>query len=221
MQRIYSTQIKMARAYLGWSQEELSEATGVGISTIRKMETGHILRGKTTEAICRAIEKEGLEFVEPEGVRRRSNDVELIKGQDSVEIFFEAMLKTVREEKGEIASMMASQELLASSIGCGQSAKFERLMRLNTHADILCLLPDTASCSLTMPEVRFRRIEKDKIGLAPTFIYGKKHAVVVPNDDEGFQFVVFHSSTLTFSYRAHFLSLWKNAIPCNGSSAQN
>ena len=76
---ITSDQIRAARALLRWSGRDLAEKTGLGFSTLMRLE---VLDGvpsaqaKTLETIQRAFEKAGIEFIgSPEsgaGVRWRS-----------------------------------------------------------------------------------------------------------------------------------------------------
>ncbi len=76
---ITSAQIRAARALLRWSSQELSEASGIGTATIKRMEVmdgvpaGNV---RTLYAIQVALEKAGVEFigspVDAPGVRLRS-----------------------------------------------------------------------------------------------------------------------------------------------------
>src|SRR3981189_2749151 len=62
-----SAQIRAARALLGWRQEDLSKASGVGTATIQRIEkshqpiTGYI---STLVRIQAALEKAGIQFIE-------------------------------------------------------------------------------------------------------------------------------------------------------------
>jgi transcriptional regulator with XRE-family HTH domain len=64
---IRSAQIRAARALLGWRQEDLSKASGVGTATIYRIEksddsvTGY---ASTLARIQAALERAGIEFIE-------------------------------------------------------------------------------------------------------------------------------------------------------------
>ncbi len=76
---ITSAQIRAARALLRWSSQKLSEVSGVGTATIKRMEvmdgvpSGNV---RTLSAIQATLEKAGVEFigspVDAPGVRLRS-----------------------------------------------------------------------------------------------------------------------------------------------------
>ena len=73
------SQLRAARALLGWSQERLADASGVSIPTIKRLEPGVGLvqtRVDTLDKLRRALEGAGVEFTnggEP-GVKLRRKD---------------------------------------------------------------------------------------------------------------------------------------------------
>ena len=76
---ITAEQIRAARALLRWSAEELARASGVGHSTIRRMEASTGIPAASTRnlaAIQRALEAAGIDFIPQDsrgpGVRLRA-----------------------------------------------------------------------------------------------------------------------------------------------------
>lgn len=77
---ITSDQIRAARALLRWSGKDLADKTGLGFSTLMRLEVLEGVPGaqaKTLEAIQKAFEEAGVEFIgspdEGAGVRWRVN----------------------------------------------------------------------------------------------------------------------------------------------------
>ena len=68
---IRSAQIRAARALLGWRQEDLSKASGVGTATIYRIEksedsiTGY---ASTLVKIQAALEQAGIEFIQSDEI---------------------------------------------------------------------------------------------------------------------------------------------------------
>jgi transcriptional regulator with XRE-family HTH domain len=65
----YSSQIRAARALLGWSQVELARAAGVGIATLQRIEQNEgVVKGNfsTVLKIQRALEEAGIQFIDDE-----------------------------------------------------------------------------------------------------------------------------------------------------------
>ena len=77
---ITSAQIRAARGMLEWTRLDLSEKSGVGFSSMQRLESADGVPGaqfKTLEAIQKAFDKAGIEFIgTPEngaGVRWKVN----------------------------------------------------------------------------------------------------------------------------------------------------
>ena len=75
---ITSDQIRAARSLLRWTGKELAEKSGVGFSTLMRLETEIGVpnaQAKTLEALRRALEEAGIEFIgspdDAPGVRLR------------------------------------------------------------------------------------------------------------------------------------------------------
>ena len=76
-------QLRAARGLIGWNQSRLAEASGLALSTIKRMETSEgVLRG-TAENVWRvqkALQEAGVIFIDEDdegpGVRLRKSRVE-------------------------------------------------------------------------------------------------------------------------------------------------
>ncbi len=63
---ITSAQIRAARGMLGWTRSDLAEKSGVGFSSMQRLESASGVPGaqfKTLEAIKEAFQKAGIEFI--------------------------------------------------------------------------------------------------------------------------------------------------------------
>jgi transcriptional regulator with XRE-family HTH domain len=63
----FSSQIRAARALLGWSQTTLARAAGIGLSTLQRIEQGKgVVKGNfdTVLKIQKAFENAGIKFSE-------------------------------------------------------------------------------------------------------------------------------------------------------------
>ena len=177
MYHIRAGQIKAARAILGWSQGELAAATGLSVTTIRNLESGDMSpRNTTANIIRRAIEDAGMEFIEPEGVRRRSDEVKIYQGPDSRDVFFDDMLQAVKEKGGEIVAVFKSPETLVQSCGTARG-NLERLKPLSEITAIKCLVSEIPAPSLFIPSFQIRTIPRQHVGPASFFVCGDKYTV--------------------------------------------
>jgi transcriptional regulator with XRE-family HTH domain len=65
----YASQIRAARALLGWSQSKLARTAGIGLATLQRIEQNEgIVKGNfsTILKIQRALEKAGVRFADDE-----------------------------------------------------------------------------------------------------------------------------------------------------------
>lgn len=66
---IYSAQIRAARGLLGWSQNELALAAGLGVSTVKRMEASASLvqgNGVNIWRLQEVLIAAGVEFIAPD-----------------------------------------------------------------------------------------------------------------------------------------------------------
>jgi len=66
----YSSQIRAARALLGWSQSKLARAAGVGLTTLQRIEQNEgVVKGNfsTILKIQNVLEQAGIQFTDDEG----------------------------------------------------------------------------------------------------------------------------------------------------------
>jgi len=214
MNPIRAGQIKAARALLDWSQNDLADAAGLSINTIRNLELGYISpRGSTTNVVRQALEDAGLEFIDNEGIKRRMEEVKIYQGADSCHMFFNDILQTIREKPGDIVCVAKSQEIVAQSYGVKNFNHLDRLERLSEIANVKCLLSDAAPSRLFNDAFQFRTISRYHAGPVSYYVYGDKYAVVLTEKNDAFRFVVFKSMSLAQAYHANFMSLWDNAPP--------
>ena len=57
----------MARVALGWGTRDLARNAGVSTDTVARLERGEKLKQATVQAICRAFELGGIEFIPENG----------------------------------------------------------------------------------------------------------------------------------------------------------
>lgn len=214
MNEIHATQIKAARALLGLSQEELAGRTGLSITTIRKIENGEISpRSTTMNAIRRAVEDAGWEFIYPEGIRRRQESVIVYEGADSTDLFFNDMLDTVRQKGGEVCGSLVSQDMLVHSLGAHAKNNADRLTKLNEATSIKCLVEEPDDMPILLPRYQFKIASKRHMSAVPYFVYGDKQVIVIPEGREHFKYYVIPNISMAQKYRTHFLNLWEDATP--------
>lgn len=210
MPSISAAQIRAARAMFNLSREALADKTNLSVQTIRNLETG-IVSYRSLEIVRQALEQTGAEFIEDDGIRRRSNEVRVMRGPDSTDMFYEDMLQTLKVRGGDLVVLVNSQKMFAQNCGAPSMEKIERLRRLGDLANTKCLLTECANIDFPLPQTEFKTISRIYAGPLPYYIYGNKTALVMINGGGEFYFIVSNSPDTTQSNRDRFNSLWDMA----------
>jgi transcriptional regulator with XRE-family HTH domain len=206
-------QIRAARALLDWSQDDLANASGLSIATIRKMELGHISpRGKTTSSFRRTFEDAGLEFIEPDGVRHRPDEITVYQGSDGLHAFFDDVYATAKRRGGEILHVCASEDPYEEILGDYHSSRMTEIRDKVTVKCILTENPDNIFCS---PYCEYRFISKHYVDSVPFYVYDNKYAAIIFGADPSPKVIVVQSPVMSRAFRCQFESMWDKATQLN------
>lgn len=199
---------------LNWSQEDLARATNLSLMTIRKIEQGYISpRTTTADNIRKTIEDAGLEFIEPDGVRRRIEDIFVFEGENCGMFFLEDMKNTLKHEGGDILIVTPTTEVFAKACGLDKIVELDCLIDLDTTITIKCLLTDEYDPPFSTPRFQFRSISKNYVEPTPFCVYGNKYGVMVPVGDAFTKIIVIEAPGMAMASRQHFHSLWEKILP--------
>jgi transcriptional regulator with XRE-family HTH domain len=219
MYEINPSQVKAARALLGWSQGDLAERAKVSRSTIRILEDDKAtskaaIRIGTLLDIQKALEAGGIEFLENEGIRRVTDGVKIFKGPKSCEMFLDDILQTIKEKGGDIFAIVTSQGIMTRLSVITKSHNLERLESVRQSSKIKWLFPNTPAPAFAMPPFQFRKPHENSSGPSCYFVYGDKRADISLDGNKKPVFVVYSgTASMAPEYRKHLLSLWENALP--------
>lgn len=103
--RMTPAQCRAARALLDWSQQQLADAAGIGVVTLRQFETGGTLpRQATMEALMNCIETAGVELLCGNGggmgVRMREESLSLEAFVGFVPLYVHRRLSALARQVG-------------------------------------------------------------------------------------------------------------------------
>lgn len=209
---IKATQTRAARAILNWSQSDLARAADISLATIRKIEIEAISpRDTTVDAIRNALCAAGIEFIDPEGVRRRPSDLYVFEGKSGGKDFFEDLRHCANKSGGEIYIVSPTTAAFAKYCGLLDILKLDLLIDQNNTVEIFCLLTDSTEVPISTPRFQFRTISKNFVNPVPFCSYGNKYALAVPNGEPFSKLIVVDSMNMAKIAKQHFLSLWDKA----------
>ncbi len=205
-------QIKAARALLGWLQEDLASAADLSVATIRKLELGYISpRSCTMAKIRSALEENGLEFLNPDGVRHRVEYITTYTGPDGTIDFFDDILKTAGKRGEEVLIVCKSGTLFdLDERGIEKCMQKMAALKEDKAAVIKCLLTENLASPLTASFCECRLLSKHFVDPAPFYVYGDKYAIF---ENRGMpKIIVIQSLMIAQSIRQQFYSMWDKAM---------
>jgi transcriptional regulator with XRE-family HTH domain len=209
-------QIKAARALLDWSQDNLAAASKLSVATIRKLEVGNISpRGQTNQLIREAFENAGLEFIDPNGVRQRPEEITIYQGEMGARNFLNEVYETSRRTSSEIVQVWPSLKQLATLIGSNRQVHSERMISLQDRVDVKCIITEDRDF-LPMSYVEYRFLSRHNIDSVQFYVYDDKCALIPFSTDDEYKIIVVQSRALSESFRRQFLSMWERATPLHG-----
>jgi transcriptional regulator with XRE-family HTH domain len=207
-------QIKAARALADWSQGDLATATTLSVGTIRKLELGHVSpRGKTNQLIRKAFENAGLEFLEPDGVRHRPEEISIYQGRDGYVEFFDDVYATARNGNEELVTVCASEVPFNKIRGEDDTSHTDRMMAIKDTVTVKCILTESTEELMASGYCEYRWISKHYVNSVPFYVYGDKYAAIIFEADPSPKIIVIRSPVMSRAYRQQFESMWEKATP--------
>ncbi|HAX91042.1 MAG TPA: hypothetical protein DCY07_02390 [Rhodospirillaceae bacterium] len=212
---IKARQLKAARVLLDWSQEDLARTSGISIATIRRLEVGFISpRGKTMASVRRALEDAGLEFIDPDGVRRRPEDIVVYQGPDGLMAFLDDVYEFSRKKGGEIVTLYASEKPFLKVLNPSEDrVHIDRMTQIKSNISFKCILKETPTKLDCAAYCEYRHLSKHYVNSVPFYVYGDKFASILFDADPSPKIIVIRSSQMAEAYRQQFHSMWDKATP--------
>jgi len=197
---------------LDWSREELAQASGLSYNTIRKLESGCLSpRENTALGLFRAFDGAGIHFTEDDGIRRERTDVQIIKGQDSADAFFDTLFHTAKRKRGEVVGVFKSQEIMIRALGILRHADMKRMDDLALFADMRFVFTDISGSFMPC---QIRTVPKYCGGPVSFIVYGSRYAIIRDDGPRGvFQYFIFNDVDTALKYKEYFNMVWDMAAP--------
>lgn len=217
---ITTAQIRGARGILNWSQQDLAQRTGISATSIGSIENGQTTpRESTLTTIRKTFEFEGIEFLDGDGIRKKSAFVDIYRGKDGFRKFSEDMYETIkRDNQQEVLQAYVDDKKFAAWLGDESRPHVERMQTLNLPKfKILQKEGDTYFPANSYAEYRW--IPTNQFIAVPFFVYGNKLAIILFNDDANV--IIMNYPIIAKAYRMQFNSLWDQALVPDASLIKN
>lgn len=207
---ITTAQIRGARGILNWSQSDLAERTGISATSIGSIENGQSTpRENTLKAIRQAFEKSGIEFLENEGVRKRSAEITILRGLAGFQKFAFDIYETVQNDSREVLQAYVDDRKYADLLGDEAYPYVKRMETLKEKRFKILQKEDDAYFP-AKNYAEYRWIPAKQFIAVPFIVYGDNLATILFEPQP--TIIINTYPLVAEAYRLQFLSLWDNAI---------
>lgn len=215
---ISSRQIRAARGLLNLSQKELAERANLSVNSLNNIEREvGSPRVDSMHAIRDALIREGIEFLEKDGVRFGGEQLEIerIEGPNLLASLYEELLKAYPEGNGEILVMgkdnrrfhhYENTELLLAY------KRFEDVaIKNNITERALFLENDT---NFLGRRNHYRWVPRELFGTVPMTIFGDNVAIILWGPPV--RMIIIRNPGIAQTFRNNFEAVWSLAKPVPG-----
>lgn len=209
-------QCRGARGILGWTQQDLADASGLSKTAINNFEKGHSdIKAESLRAIRMAFESSDIEFIATKGVAKRTESIEILRGPSALNDLIEDIHSALSQGRNEILIANVDQTLPTRIATQKLFRHIEILKDKNVTERVLCPIGTT---SILSPSDECRWLED---GIAQnsitTFIYADKVAFELWDQS---MITIISSAEAAAAERERFETLWAKAqIPATSKTA--
>ncbi len=197
-------QCRGARGLLGWTQQDLADASGLSKTAINNFEKGHSdIKAESLRAIRMAFESAEIEFLEHDGLRKKTENIRTLKGPTSMGDLLDDIKQTIFTRGSEIL-ISNVDNTLSSQISTQRLFDHIELLKTNNMSErVLCA---EGTKNVLSPNDECRWISKeDMVGRLTTFIYGGKVAFQLWDQS---MIIIINSTEVQKSEARRFEQLW-------------
>ncbi len=202
-------QITAARALLDWTQDRLASATDLSKDMISKIESGKSSGSlKSLQQIEDVLSQSGIDFLENDGVARKSGGVQTYKGRTGFLNFILDVYETMKQG-GDICVSNVNEDDFLKWEGDEADAHMARMASIS---GLRCrfLIEEGDTNIVASNYATYKYMSRESFGDIPLYIYGDKTALIVFEDDMVEVFVI-KQSEVTRYFKKRFHEMWNAA----------
>lgn len=200
-------QSRAARGLLGWTQEVLAREVGISKVSINNFERGQTdLKSDTLKSLEAAFERHDIEFPDEYGVRRRTENVQVLKGSDYLNVLWDDIFNTLKSSGGEVLITNVDEK---RTLDIEQDKLIQHLDRLKEYGIKERLLSCEGDTFFLMPKECYRWISQELFTFGSSiYVYADRVAFQIWQEE---MIVLIQSKEAHGAEKRRFEHLWENA----------
>lgn len=210
---ITTAQIRGARGILNWSQGDLSDRTDISATSIGSIENGLTqARTSTLEIIQKTFEDAGIEFLPNDGIRKKSNLINMYHGEKGFIEFYDDIYQTALSLKGNNVFLVNNvDEKIFLKWGKDIFSSHSDRMRKLENITYKILVQEGDTNFVASAYAQYKWLPKEFFSTVPFYVYGEKLAVILFEVEP--TVLVFEYTLIADAYRKQFEAMWEISTP--------
>jgi len=207
-------EIRAARVYLDWSQDDLAERSGLAVSTIRNIESGFgTPSGKSAQALNRAF-GDYIDFLPNGGFQPKTETMSILKGRSGFIDFIWNVHEVVKSSGGEICASNVDEQDFLFWLGEEEAQKYKDAMAsLDTKFFFKILIQEGDDYFAAGKYAEYRWVPAREFSNVPFYVYGDTLAILLFGKEASVYLL--KNKEIADAYRRQFNILWDRAIKPN------
>jgi len=214
-QKFSSSQLRAARALLNWSRAYLAKLSQVSEPTIHRLENDMgEPETKTQNKLRRILEHAGIEFLEPDGVRRRPEGMEIFYGEDGFREFYDFIYAQVNLHGGTICVSGVDESLYLNyqtSFFDQHIVRMESLTKERKDIKMRILICEGDTNFIASRYASYRWQNKESFSPTSFYVFSDYLALISFRSKNAPKVILLHSEEFANAYRQQFMDEWKRA----------
>lgn len=208
---ITGNQIRAARALMNWSQSDLAEKSGLWGPTIANIENGKTTPNKDTlEKITNVFIDKGIEFLDGEGVKKKTDTVLMLSGNKDFERFYDLVYDAAKTTGGQIFISNVDERIFDEFVQ-PEFDKFHmhRMEQIRRNIDFRTLVKEGDDYLPAKGYSKYKWLAADKFANTPFYVFADYLAIIIMIDEP--MIILIKNQKVADLYREKFLIQWESA----------
>ncbi len=204
-------QIRAARALIGWNQETLAQKAGLSQTGIARIENGtNQPNSATLGKIAAAFDEADIEFMGDSGVKKRDNEVLILKGYSGFRRFIYDVYETIKEHGGTICVSNVDEREFDKWQGEWREDYLSKMAALHKVQpfDFKIIIREGDEHHVAT-YASYKTLSPENFGGSTFYVYGNKMAIIVFKKDDVAIHIV-KNNEIAMAQRNQFELVWQN-----------
>jgi transcriptional regulator with XRE-family HTH domain len=210
--RLTGPQIAAGIALAGLSGESVANETGIARSTIYKITAGTAAyRDETMNKIREVLEARGIEFTEQNGVRQKTQGVDMLVGPQGLQHFFDGVYEYAKKHGGTIMQLGIEEDLfwaMGVEFSEAHRKRMTELVKERQDIKVLAILCEGDTNFIASEYNQYRWISKELFSAVPFYIYGEHLAIMNFQTNPAPTIILHKMPVIANAYRKQFEAFW-------------